>query len=163
VSTSSEAVSGNTSEPQHHLSYRDKALLLTTAAGILWVLAVGAVVGDVGEHDRMPDSISTGLCVLAGTASIIAVAFWTRSASAATIGALAAEVEQVSAKVTQPSVGGTVALPALAARLQHAGRAGGRRLEQSEYYQVYTDVLMDLCGLQPEQEDPPATAADSEQ
>jgi hypothetical protein len=58
------------------LSFRDGALVLGAAAALLWVLTIVAVMVDVALHDRLPDPVPEGLGLLAGTASIAAVALW---------------------------------------------------------------------------------------
>jgi uncharacterized membrane protein len=98
--SATEAVSEHTAPPQDHsLSYRDRALILTVAAILVGVLALAAMVTDAAMRDRIPDSISDGLSVLAGTVGVMAVVLWTRATSSAALGALAAEMEQISAKL----------------------------------------------------------------
>jgi hypothetical protein len=80
------------------LSYRDRALGLTVGSALLWLIAAAVIVTDASVRDEIPDSVSSGLCALAGTATIGAMMSWTRAASSEMFGLLAAEVEQVSTR-----------------------------------------------------------------
>jgi hypothetical protein len=89
------------------LSYRDRALGLTVGSALLWLIAAAVIVADASLRDEIPDSVSSGLCALAGTATIGAMMSWTRAASSEMFGLLAAEVEQVSARLGTPAGTGT--------------------------------------------------------
>lgn len=129
---------------------RDRALILGAIAAILWLATIAVILTDVALNDRIPNDVGIGLAVLAGTASVIAVVLYVGVILLHRIEEVEAELSQTRAAPTEALA--TLRVPASAAalvRLQERVAAGGgrRALDQSEYYQVYTDVLLDLCGL----------------
>jgi hypothetical protein len=117
------------SQQDHALSYRDRAVGLTIGSALLWLAAAAVIVADASLRDRIPDSVSSGLCVLAGTATIGALVWWTRTVSSEAIGRLAAEVEQVSAKLGTPTV--EAANPDDMRRISRESFALGRKVERN--------------------------------
>jgi hypothetical protein len=121
--------------------------LTVTAAAVSWALTVAGAIAEI--TDGFPLGLVGLAAVLAGSITVGAMhqraehACQRRHAEVVEVaGALTAQVEQVSVKV-----GTRMTMTAeVAARLRQVDRPE-RRLESSEYYQVYTDVLMDLCGL----------------
>jgi hypothetical protein len=141
-------------------------------AAVLWVVAIGVMAlatppprplgpGAGGPPPPGPVEMVIVLVALACTATLITAVLgidYRRQsqdvdhearARNAVMGALtdvAVRVERMSARVTDLSA----RREALAARVEHLMADGGRRkLDQSEYYQVYADVLMDLAGVDP--------------
>jgi len=164
-------VSGPSDELSDAPGLHDLQLNARAAAVFLWLIAWGGAIG-AAFYPQLPDPLVNGFFAAAIAATLSAVAlrlaYARQAAAVAEHEAVMAEISRTQAAMTEAlgelaeRLGATDDVPdgfaaqvyklgsELAARLQRAARSGGRQLEQSEYYQVYTDVLLDLCGIKPD-------------
>lgn len=138
-------------------------VVLRVLTVLAWVLALALTVTDSVDI-AWPRAVTNLVIAVAGTSTavavILSVVYRHQDAAAADHGLLLTELATLTAQMGELSAKmQTVPSGAIVTRLRQLAATNGQsnghgKLAQSEYYQVYADVLTDLCGLNPDDEPP---------